>query len=84
MTMGAGQFCTKPGFVLAPAGEAGDQLLKSLTETVSGTGSGVMLDHRMRDAFVQGVAERAALPDVEAPSPRACGGGTVSAGFLTV
>lgn len=23
MTMGAGQFCTKPGFVFAPSGEAG-------------------------------------------------------------
>ncbi|MFE4452656.1 aldehyde dehydrogenase (NADP(+)) [Streptomyces sp. NPDC056796] len=85
MTMGAGQFCTKPGFVLAPSGEAGDQLLKSLTETVSGTAAGVMLDHRMRDAFVHGVAERAALPDVEAPvTPGAGGEHTVSAGFLTV
>ncbi|MEU1124892.1 aldehyde dehydrogenase (NADP(+)) [Streptomyces sp. NPDC005899] len=85
MTMGAGQFCTKPGFVLAPSGEAGDRLLKSLTETVSDTGSGVMLDHRMRDAFVSGVAERAALPDVEAPvTPGAGGEHTVSAGFLTV
>ncbi|MFF4247039.1 aldehyde dehydrogenase (NADP(+)) [Streptomyces sp. NPDC001822] len=85
MTMGAGQFCTKPGFVFAPSGAAGDQLLKSLTETVSGTGAGVMLDHRMRDAFVQGVAERAALPDVEAPvTPGAGGEHTVSPGFLTV
>lgn len=85
MTMGAGQFCTKPGFVFAPSGEAGDQLLKSLTETVSGTGAGVMLDHRMRDAFVHGVAERAALPDVDAPvTPGAGGEHTVSAGFFTV
>ncbi|MFE9727758.1 aldehyde dehydrogenase (NADP(+)) [Streptomyces sp. NPDC005794] len=85
MTMGAGQFCTKPGFVFAPTGEAGDQLLKSLTETVSGTGAGVMLDHRMRDAFVHGVAERAALPDVDAPvTPGAGGEHTVSAGFFTV
>ncbi|MEU0301318.1 aldehyde dehydrogenase (NADP(+)) [Streptomyces sp. NPDC006175] len=85
MTMGAGQFCTKPGFVFAPSGEAGDQLLKSLTETVSGTGAGVMLDHRMRDAFVQGVAERAALQDVDAPvTPGAGGEHTVSAGFFTV
>lgn len=85
MTMGAGQFCTKPGFVLAPSGEAGDRLLKSLTETVSGTGAGVMLDHRMRDAFVAGVAERAALADVEAPvTPGAGSEHTVSAGFLTV
>ncbi|MEV7301844.1 aldehyde dehydrogenase (NADP(+)) [Streptomyces clavifer] len=85
MTMGAGQFCTKPGFVFAPSGESGDRLLKSLTETVSDTGAGVMLDHRMRDAFVAGVAERAALPDVEAPvTPGAGGEHTVSAGFLTV
>ncbi|MFJ8886454.1 aldehyde dehydrogenase (NADP(+)) [Streptomyces sp. NPDC102402] len=85
MTMGAGQFCTKPGFVFAPSGEAGDQLLKSLTKSVSGTGAGVMLDHRMRDAFVHGVAERAALPDVEAPvTPGAGGEHTVSPGFFTV
>ncbi|MGW5800464.1 aldehyde dehydrogenase family protein [Streptomyces bacillaris] len=85
MTLGTGQFCTKPGFVLAPAGGAGDQLVKALTETVSSTGSGVMLDHRMRDAFLAGVRERAALPGVEAPvTPGAAGEHTVSAGFLTV
>lgn len=85
MTLGAGQFCTKPGFVLVPEGAAGDQLLKTLTETVSSTGSGVLLDHRMRDAFVTGVRERAALPDVGAPvTPGAGGEHTVSAGFLTV
>lgn len=85
MTMGAGQFCTKPGFVFAPSGESGDRLLKSLTEAVSDTGAGVMLDHRMRDAFVAGVAERAALADVEAPvTPGAGSEHTVSAGFLTV
>ncbi len=70
MTLGVGQFCTKPGFVLVPEGAAGDQLLKALTETVSSTGSGVLLDHRMRDAFVAGVRERAALPGVDARSPR--------------
>lgn len=85
MTMGAGQFCTKPGFVLAPAGETGDRLLKSLTEAVSDTEAGVLLDHRMRDAFLAGVSERAALPDVDAPvTPGAGGEHTVAAGFLTV
>ncbi|WP_327711725.1 aldehyde dehydrogenase (NADP(+)) [Streptomyces sp. NBC_00464] len=85
MTMGAGQFCTKPGFVLAPAGESGDRLLKSLTEAVSDTEAGVLLDHRMRDAFLAGVSERTALPDVEAPvTPGAGGEHTVAAGFLTV
>ncbi|MFD7440194.1 aldehyde dehydrogenase (NADP(+)) [Streptomyces sp. NPDC059909] len=85
MTLGEGQFCTKPGFVLAPAGDVGDRLLKSLTAAVSETEPGVMLDHRMRDAFVAGVAERAALDGVEAPvTPGPGGDHTVSAGFLTV
>lgn len=85
MTLGVGQFCVKPGLVLAPAGDAGDQLVKSLTDAVSNVGSGVLLDHRMRDNFVAGVAERAGLPDVESPvTPGAGGEHTVSAGFLTV
>ncbi|WP_327694023.1 aldehyde dehydrogenase (NADP(+)) [Streptomyces sp. NBC_00459] len=85
MTLGVGQFCVKPGLVLAPAGAAGDRLLKSLTDAVSDTASGVLLDHRMRDNFVAGVAERAELPEVESPvTPGAGGDHTVSAGFLTV
>ncbi|MFJ9667167.1 aldehyde dehydrogenase (NADP(+)) [Streptomyces sp. NPDC101219] len=85
MTLGVGQFCVKPGLVLAPAGAAGDRLVKSLTDAVSDTEAGVLLDRRMRDAFVAGVAERAQLPDVESPvTPGAGGEHTVSAGFLTV
>ncbi|MET9800032.1 aldehyde dehydrogenase (NADP(+)) [Streptomyces sp. NPDC006368] len=85
MTLGHGQFCVKPGLVLAPTGEAGDQLVKSLADAVATTGEGVLLDHRMRDNFVAGVAERAALPDVDAPvAPGAGDEHTVSAGFLTV
>ncbi|GAA4798009.1 aldehyde dehydrogenase (NADP(+)) [Streptomyces ziwulingensis] len=85
MTLGVGQFCVKPGLVLAPSGAAGDQLVKSLTEAVSDTGSGVLLDHRMRDNFLAGVAERAELPGVESPvTPGAGGEHTVSPGFLTV
>lgn len=85
MTMGAGQFCTKPGLVLVPAGGAGDRLLKSLTAAVSDTEAGVLLDHRMRDAFLDGVRERAALADVDAPvTPGAGGEHTVAAGYFTV
>ncbi len=85
MTMGVGQFCTKPGLVLAPAGEGGDRLLKSLADTVGGTGAGVLLDARMRDAFAAGVRERAELPGVQAPVvPGAAGEHTVGAGFLAV
>ncbi|MEU9120770.1 aldehyde dehydrogenase (NADP(+)) [Streptomyces sp. NPDC048506] len=85
MTLGVGQFCVKPGLVLVPRGEGGDRLLTSLTAAVSDTESGVLLDDRMRDAFLDGVRTRAALPDVEAPvTPGAGGEHTVSPGFLTV
>ncbi|WKX69693.1 aldehyde dehydrogenase (NADP(+)) [Streptomyces sp. XD-27] len=85
MTLGTGQFCVKPGLVLAPAGESGDRLVASLAEAVDATADGVLLDSRMRDAFVAGARERAELPGVEAPVPPGPGGEhTVSAGFLTV
>ncbi|MFD5266194.1 aldehyde dehydrogenase (NADP(+)) [Streptomyces sp. NPDC058335] len=85
MTLGVGQFCVKPGLVLVPSGAAGDGLVKSLTDAVSDTDAGVLLDHRMRDNFLAGVAERAQLPEVETPvTPGAGGEHTVSAGFLTV
>ncbi|MFI6940723.1 aldehyde dehydrogenase (NADP(+)) [Streptomyces sp. NPDC050418] len=85
MTLGVGQFCTKPGLVLVPAGADGDVLVKELTHGVSEVEAGVLLDHRMREAFVAGVAERAALDGVEAPvTPGAGGEHTVGAGFLAV
>ncbi|MDF3302162.1 aldehyde dehydrogenase (NADP(+)) [Streptomyces tropicalis] len=85
MTLGVGQFCVKPGLVLVPAGGSGDRLVKALTDAVSATEPGVLLDRRMRDAFLAGIAGRAALPDVESPvTPGAGGEHTVGAGFLTV
>ncbi|MFE6173757.1 aldehyde dehydrogenase (NADP(+)) [Streptomyces sp. NPDC056464] len=85
MTLGVGQFCVKPGLVLVPSGAGGDGLVKSLTDAVSDSEAGVLLDHRMRDNFIAGVAERTELPDVESPvTPGAGGEHTVSAGFLSV
>ncbi|MFF8732592.1 aldehyde dehydrogenase (NADP(+)) [Streptomyces sp. NPDC015171] len=85
MTLGVGQFCVKPGLVLVPSGAAGDRLVKSLADAVGDTGAGVLLDHRMRDNFLAGVAERVRLPEVDAPvTPGAGGDHGVSAGFLTV
>jgi NADP-dependent aldehyde dehydrogenase len=88
-TLGVGQFCTKPGLVLAPAGGSGDRLLKALTSAASDAAEGVMLDSRMREAFLAGTAERAALPEVEAPIRPADAGAEggelkVVPGFLTV
>ncbi|NGO71580.1 aldehyde dehydrogenase family protein [Streptomyces boncukensis] len=89
MTLGTGQFCVKPGLVLAPEGEAGDRLLGVLAESVGAVEPGPLLDGRMREAFLAGVAERAGLEGVEAPVAAGPGHGgaddrTVGAGVLTV
>ncbi|MFB7154079.1 aldehyde dehydrogenase (NADP(+)) [Streptomyces virginiae] len=85
VTLGVGQFCVKPGLVLVPDGADGDRLTGELTKALGETEPGVLLDHRMRENFVSGVRERAALPGVEAPvTPGSGGEHTVGAGYLTV
>ncbi|MFB7174526.1 aldehyde dehydrogenase (NADP(+)) [Streptomyces sp. NPDC056254] len=85
VTLGVGQFCVKPGLVLVPEGPDGDRLTAELDKALGETEPGVLLDHRMRENFVSGVRERAALPGVEAPvTPGSGGDHTVGAGYLTV
>ncbi|MCX4980128.1 aldehyde dehydrogenase (NADP(+)) [Streptomyces sp. NBC_00572] len=85
MTLGQGQFCTKPGFVLAPSGDAGDRFVDALTISLRDAEPGVMLDHRMRDHFLTGTEGMARIPGVTAPVQPAAGGPhTVKAGFLAV
>ncbi|MEV7510790.1 aldehyde dehydrogenase (NADP(+)) [Streptomyces sp. NPDC090085] len=85
VTLGVGQFCVKPGLVLVPEGTDGDRLATELTKALGETEPGVLLDHRMRENFVSGVRERAALPGVEAPvTPGSGGEHTVGAGYLSV
>ncbi|WP_226961465.1 MULTISPECIES: aldehyde dehydrogenase (NADP(+)) [Streptomyces] len=85
MTQGVGQFCTKPGLVLVPAGEAGEQLVATLAKQLADVAPGVLLDGRMRDAFLAGVDARTRLDGVAAPVAAGEGEGrTVAAGFLTV
>ncbi|WKD35273.1 aldehyde dehydrogenase (NADP(+)) [Streptomyces xanthophaeus] len=85
ITLGVGQFCVKPGLVLVPEGADGDRLTGELTKALGETEPGVLLDHRMRENFVSGVRERAALPGVDAPvTPGSGGEHTVGAGYLTV
>ncbi|MDX3239454.1 aldehyde dehydrogenase (NADP(+)) [Streptomyces sp. ME03-5709C] len=85
MTLGVGQFCVKPGLVLAPAGESGDRLLKSLAAAVGDVAPGTLLDARMRDNFIAGVRELTKLPEVDAPVEPGDGGEhLVRAGFVSV
>src|SRR3984957_4440914 len=51
-TLGPGQFCTKPGLVLVPAGQAGDALVAAVAETAAAAAPGALLDARMREHFL--------------------------------
>ncbi|MFD9359268.1 aldehyde dehydrogenase (NADP(+)) [Streptomyces sp. NPDC060031] len=85
VTLGVGQFCVKPGLVLVPEGADGDRVTGALTKALGETEPGVLLDHRMRENFIAGVSERAALAAVTAPvTPGSGGEHTVGAGYLTV
>ncbi|WP_307808051.1 aldehyde dehydrogenase (NADP(+)) [Streptomyces oryzae] len=86
MTLGTGQFCVKPGLVLVPEGADGDRMLDKLSAALRATAPGHLLDDRMRDAFLAGVAERAALARVETPVVAGAGDDerTVRPGLFTV
>ena len=70
-TLGQGQFCTKPGLVLVPAGPAGDALATAVTEAAAAVAPGALLDARMREHFLAGFAARAAAPGVRTLAPAA-------------
>lgn len=70
-TGSGGQFCTKPGLAFVPADPAGDRLVEALRARVASAGGAVLLNERIRDAFLEGGArlERAgarvsARPDI--------------------
>jgi NADP-dependent aldehyde dehydrogenase len=63
-TLGQGQFCTKPGLVLVPASAAGDALTAAAAKAAAAAAPGALLDGRMRERFLDGFAERAAVPGV--------------------
>jgi len=62
LTMGAGQFCTNPGLVLALESPALDRFLTAATEAVSGVAAQTMLTPGILKAYEQGVARWAAAP----------------------
>ncbi len=60
-TLGVGQFCTKPGLLLLPAGHGlQDRLVAAVREVPAGR----MLSERIRSGFVQGEQRLASLPQV--------------------
>ena len=74
-TGSGGQLCTKPGLAFVPADPGGDHLVAMLRDRVASAAGAVLLNERIRDAFIEGEArlERAGArlaprPDI-APGP---------------
>jgi NADP-dependent aldehyde dehydrogenase len=65
LTMGAGQFCTNPGLVLAVAGEGLDAFVAAASGAVAAAPAQVMLTGGIRDAYTQGTAALAENAAVE-------------------
>jgi NADP-dependent aldehyde dehydrogenase len=66
MTLGAGQFCTKPGLLFVPTGEAGDAVVAAAVVALSSLSGFVMLTSGIADHFRRGVDAIAALANVRA------------------
>ena len=54
LTMGAGQFCTNPGLVLAVAGPALDRFIETVAETLPQTGAQTMLTGGIHGSYTEG------------------------------
>ena len=64
-TMGAGQFCTKPGLAFVPSGSEGDAVLDAMAEAVRGTTAQVLLNEGIAGSYGRGATNLAELPGVE-------------------
>jgi NADP-dependent aldehyde dehydrogenase len=80
-TLGAGQFCTKPGLAFVPAGEAGERLRGETARRVRGLGGTVLLNAGIREGFQEGVERLTGRPGVEVA---ATGDGPLSPVLFTV
>lgn len=65
ITFAAGQLCTKPGVVFVPAGAEGDLFIEDVVSSLSEAEARVMLNDRLREGLVAGIARMAELPGVE-------------------
>ncbi|MCX7283234.1 MAG: aldehyde dehydrogenase (NADP(+)) [Novosphingobium sp.] len=65
LTMGAGQFCTNPGMVLAIAGEGLDAFAAAAAEAIGAAPAQTMLTGGICKAYRDGVAALEAMPGVE-------------------
>lgn len=65
VTLGAGQFCTKPGLVLVPQTPEGDSFLKATAEQMAAAPAFTLLTESIARSFRSGAAARAESPQVK-------------------
>jgi NAD-dependent aldehyde dehydrogenases len=82
LTMGAGQFCTNPGLVLAIEGEGLDAFIAAATGGVSGAQPQTMLTAGIAAAYAKGVEKLAGTPGVETLAKGGEGNRTHGSAFL--
>jgi NADP-dependent aldehyde dehydrogenase len=86
ITIGTGQFCTKPGLVVVPDDKAGAAFARELAARVAARPAGVMLYAGLQTALADRVAGMAALPGVQRltaePSDRASPGSLTGAAVV--
>ena len=64
LTMGVGQFCTNPGLMVLPAGEAGDAFMAAAQTQVATCPPQTMLTRPMAQAYQQGCVTAQSCPGV--------------------
>jgi NADP-dependent aldehyde dehydrogenase len=77
MLLGVGQFCTKPGVAILPAGTAGAAIREAVLERIESAPAGTMLSDRIATAYAFGTSRLVQTPGVEV---LARGGGTPDGG----
>ncbi len=69
VTLGAGQFCTKPGVLFVPAGPAGDELVRVATLAMTQWSGATMLSVSLRDRYLEERHVRGAATLAESLAP---------------
>ena len=80
-TLGAGQFCTKPGLAFIPSGVDGDRLVAAMATAVTRTEPQTLLNERIVTSFKEATARMSARQGV---TVAATGRGDTTSGFIAV
>lgn len=65
MTLGCGQFCTKPGLLFVPAGAAGDRFVDRVVDRLRGREPGVLLNAGLQTSLGSKVARTGRVAGVQ-------------------